>query len=174
MNSDSIQKAIRFASEAHNAQKVPGTELPYLLHLAQVASEVFSAGCSELSVLCAYLHDTLEDTEVRYEALVEQFGESVAQGVLALTKDMSLPKDKRMADSLSRILMQSPDIGCVKLADRITNLQTPPAYWSAEKIAGYKAEARQILDALGPACPALAARLEAKIAAYPHPVPQPQ
>ncbi len=174
MNPDTIQKAIRFAAEAHNTQKVPGTELPYLMHLTQVASEVFAAGHSELSVLCAYLHDTLEDTEVRYEALAEQFGESVAQGVLALTKNNSLPKDQRMADSLARILMQPPDIACVKLADRITNLQTPPAHWSAEKIAGYRAEARQILDALGPACPALAARLEAKIAVYPHSVPQPQ
>jgi (p)ppGpp synthase/HD superfamily hydrolase len=173
MNSDIIQKAIRFAAEAHQTQKVPGTELGYLLHLAQVASEVFAAGCSELSVLCAYLHDTLEDTEATYEAVESNFGEAVAQGVSALTKNDALPKETRMADSLARILAQPPDIACVKLADRITNLQTPPAYWSAAKIAGYKAEAQQILDALGPACPALAARLEAKIAAYP-PVPQPR
>jgi (p)ppGpp synthase/HD superfamily hydrolase len=167
MNSDRIQKAIRFAAEAHQTQKVPGTELSYLLHLAQVASEVFAAGCSELSVLCAYLHDTLEDTEATYEAVETNFGESVAQGVSALTKNMALPKDQRMADSLARILAQPPDIACVKLADRITNLQTPPPYWSAEKIAGYRAEAQQILDALGPSCPTLAARLGAKIAAYP-------
>jgi (p)ppGpp synthase/HD superfamily hydrolase len=167
MNPDTLQKAIRFAAEAHTGQTVPGTDLPYLLHLAQVASEVTAANGTELSVLCAYLHDTLEDTPTTEEALRDAFGDSVARGVRALTKDATLPKERRMTDSLERILRQPPEIACVKMADRITNLQKPPAHWSPEKIAGYREEARQILTALGSACPVLAARLEAKIAAYP-------
>lgn len=169
MNPDILQKAILFAAQAHATQRFPGTELPYLLHLAQVASEVIAADGSELSVLCAWLHDTLEDTDVTYQTLQETFGVAVAQGVLALTKDSNLPKEERMADSLERILQQPVDIAWVKLADRISNLQRPPAYWSPEKIAGYREEAQQILIALGPSCPVLAGRLEAKIAAYPPP-----
>lgn len=167
MNADTIQKAILFAAQAHATQLFPGTELPYLLHLAQVASEVTSANGSELSVLCAWLHDTIEDTATSYETVQATFGVAVAQGVLALTKDSNLPKEQRMADSLERILQQPADIAWVKLADRISNLQGPPHYWTPEKIAGYREEAQQILDALGPSCPALAARLEAKITAYP-------
>jgi (p)ppGpp synthase/HD superfamily hydrolase len=167
MNPDRLQRAIRFAAEAHAGQKVPGTELPYLLHLSQVASEVSAAGGSELSILCAWLHDTLEDTGTSYEMVAAAFGTAVADGVQALTKNNALPQEARMADSLERIHLQPPDVACVKLADRITNLQRPPAYWSAEKIDAYRAEAGQILAALGDACPTLADRLQTKIDAYP-------
>ncbi|MGC4045961.1 MAG: HD domain-containing protein [Armatimonas sp.] len=169
MNPDSFQKAILFAAEAHASQKFPGKDLPYFMHLAQVATEVMAAGCSELSVLCAWLHDTIEDTETTYETLQGVFGVEVALGVLALTKNSELPKEQRMADSLERILQQPPDIACVKMADRICNLQCPPHYWTPEKIAEYREEARQILAALGASCPVLAQRLEEKIAAYPPP-----
>jgi (p)ppGpp synthase/HD superfamily hydrolase len=56
-----------------------------------------------------------------------------------------------MADSLRRIRVQPHDVWAVKLADRITNLAPPPAFWTAAKIAGYRAEAIMIADALGEA-----------------------
>nr|WP_309696285.1 HD domain-containing protein [Armatimonas sp.] len=172
-SSHCIQRALRLAAEAHEGQHVPGTELPYLLHVTQVAAEVMAvAGGTEdntLAVLCALLHDTLEDTALSPEALDRAFGPAVLAGVQSLTKDAALPKDQRMADSLQRILAQPPQIAWVKLADRITNLQTPPAHWSTEKISAYRIEAQQIHRALGEANVALAARLAEKIAAYPPP-----
>lgn len=51
-------------------------------------------------------------------------------------------------------------------ADRISNLHTAPAHWTADKRAAYRAEAQTILDALGPAHAVLADRLATKIAAY--------
>jgi (p)ppGpp synthase/HD superfamily hydrolase len=54
----------------------------------------------------------------------------------------------------------------VKLADRITNLAPPPAHWDAARISRYREEARQILDALGPAHEPLAQRLSRRIAEY--------
>ena len=170
-SSNSIQSALRLAAEAHQVQLVPGTELPYLLHVTQVAAEVMAvAGGTEdntLAVLCALLHDTLEDTALAPDVLESVFGPAVLAGVQALTKNDGLPKDQRMADSLRRILAQPPLVAWVKLADRITNLQTPPAHWDTEKIAAYRAEAQQIHTALGEANVALAARLAEKIAAYP-------
>ena len=173
MNPDLYQKASRFAAEAHAGQLVPGTELPYLLHLMQVSAEVLTALALEperdadLALACALLPDTLEDTPITYEQLSGRFGEPVAAGVLALTKNSALPKAERMPDSLSRILAQPVEVAMVKLADRITNLQKPPAPWSAEKIAAYKAEAETILDALGHASPTLAARFQKKLENYP-------
>lgn len=168
---DLVQHALRLAAEAHHGQQVPGTKLPYVLHVTQVAAEVMAvAGGTEdntLAVLCALLHDTLEDTTLSPEALERAFGPAVLAGVQALTKDAALPKDQRMADSLQRILAQPSQIAWVKLADRITNLQTPPTHWSAEKIATYRIEAQQIHVALGEANVTLAARLAEKIAAYP-------
>jgi (p)ppGpp synthase/HD superfamily hydrolase len=168
---DLIQRALRVAAEAHAGQDVPGTELPYLLHVTQVAAEVMAVagGTTEgtLAVLCALLHDTLEDTDLSVAALESEFGADVVAGVQALTKDATLPKEQRMTDSLRRIQEQPPQVAWVKLADRITNLQTPPSHWSSEKIAAYKVEAQQIHTALAEYSPELGARLAQKIAAYP-------
>ena len=170
-SSDQIQRALRLAAEAHQGQQVPGTELPYLLHVTQVAAEVMAVagGTSDntLAVLCALLHDTLEDTELSAAALESEFGAAVLAGVQALTKDATLPKEQRMADSLRRIGEQPPEIAWVKLADRIVNLQTPPVHWSPEKIVAYRAEAQQIHAVLAEHSPELGARLAQKIAAYP-------
>lgn len=165
--------ASRFAAEAHGSQVVPGSQLPYLLHIAQVTMEVIAAlrietGHDEdLAVQCALLHDTLEDTSVSHAQLEAHFGPAVAAGVAALSKDPALPKTAAMTDSLKRIQAQPREVWMVKLADRITNLQTPPAHWDAAKIAAYRNEAHTILAALGPASPFLATRLAAKLAAYP-------
>ena len=170
-SADRIQRALRLATEAHQGQFVPGTELPYLLHVTQVAAEVMTVAGGErdctLAVLCALLHDTLEDTELSAEALEAEFGAETRAGVRALTKEDALPKGQRMADSLRRIREQSPQVAWVKLADRITNLQAPPVHWSREKITAYKAEAQQIHDALAEFSPELGRRLAQKIAAYP-------
>lgn len=164
--------AWQFAAQVHNAQRVPGSDQPYLKHLGMVAMEVFGAhaiqpvGDLSLAVRCAILHDTIEDQDVRHAELVERFSQAVADGVLALSKSPDLPKAEAMADSLRRIQAQPREVWCVKLADRISNLQTVPGHWTPEKCATYRAEAQQILDALGSAHAALAERLAAKIAAY--------
>jgi len=165
-------KAWRFAAEAHHGQTFPGTELSYLLHIGAVAMEVLGALAVEsleapdLAVQCALLHDVLEDTQVEYPQLAAAFGQRVADGVQALTKRADLPKSEAMADSLARIREQPREVRWVKLADRITNLQTPPDYWSEKKIERYRAEAETILAALGEASPFLATRLRGKIAGY--------
>lgn len=171
---DRYLQAARFAARAHNAQKVPGSELPYLLHVTSVAAEVMAALAREavaqpdLAVVCALLHDTIEDCGVHAEALADEFGPEVAAGVLALSKDPGLPKDQAMADSLRRIQQQPREVWMVKLADRITNLEPPPSHWQPAKIAAYRVEALAIADALGAASPLLLARLRARIATYPH------
>jgi (p)ppGpp synthase/HD superfamily hydrolase len=172
-NADSLIQAWRFAAEAHQGQRVPGTELPYLTHLGQVVMEVMGAVAVEplanadLPILCAVLHDVIEDTAVTYEQVQAQFGLAVADGVLALTKDETLPtKAAQMEDSLARIKQQPRELWLVKLGDRIANLGQPPQHWTAEKIAAYREEAVKIHQQLGEASPLLGDRLLSKIAAY--------
>lgn len=169
---DRYTMAARFAAEAHLGQKLPGDERPYLLHVTLVAMEVCAGLRAEpghdedLAVQCALLHDTIEDTDVTYEQLAASFGQAVADGVLALSKDERLPKDEQIPDSLRRIRDQPRAIWLVKLADRIVNLQPPPKHWQPDRIAAYKAQSHSILAALGEASPFLAKRLAAKIEAY--------
>jgi (p)ppGpp synthase/HD superfamily hydrolase len=181
---ESYISAYNFAARAHNGQKVPGTDLPYIVHVTLVSMEVMTALANrnsvnaDLAVQCALLHDTIEDTPVTYDLVQDAFGQSVADGVLALTKDKSIAADmadkkerKRsmMQDSLRRIREQPQEVWMVKLADRITNLQTPPHYWDEDKIQRYKQEAVLILDQLRDASDFLAYRLMERIAQYPLP-----
>lgn len=71
-----------------------------------------------------------------------------------------------MLDSLQRIRTQPKELWMVKLADRITNLQAPPASWTPARIAVNRAEAEIILSELGPASLLLARRLAQKLEAY--------
>jgi len=167
-------QAFDFAAHAHHGQTLRGSDLPYSLHPCAVAMEVTLAIAQrddiadpDLAVACALLHDVAEDTAVGIAAIRAQFGDAVANGVAALSKDASAgDKPAQMRDSLRRIREQPPEVWMVKLADRVHNLREPPHDWSAERIATYREEARLILAELGAACPVLAVRLRERIAAY--------
>lgn len=170
---DRYLEALRFAARAHGEQKTP-MALPYVVHLASVTMEVIAALRAEpgqdedLAVVCALLHDVVEDTMTTLAEVEAAFGPRVAAGVEALTKDIRVEKPRAMKDSLARILVQPPEIAVVKLGDRITNLTPPtPPHWTAKKIAAYREEGQLILDTLGGASPFLAARLRERIGDYP-------
>ena len=169
---DRYVAALRFAATRHASQKVPGTQLPYVVHVVSVASEVIAALPSahvddpHLAVACALLHDTVEDTATTRADIEAAFGAAVADGVAALSKDASVAKDQQMADSLRRIRLQPREVWMVKLADRITNLAPPPEHWTSDKKRRYRDEAYEIAAALGSACDALHTRLRARAEAY--------
>lgn len=112
------------------------------------------------------LHDVVEDTKTTLEELQEIYGEEVINTVSVLTKNILLPKEEQMADSLKRIKSQPHEVWAVKLADRITNLQKPPSHWDTQKMINYRAEAQTILEALGAGNRYLATRLAAKLEEY--------
>lgn len=168
------QQTLKFAASKHaeKNQKVPGTNLPYIVHLSNVAMEILLTYQNTLdfdldfAIKLALLHDTIEDTSATFEEISKEFGFEVAEGVMALTKNEDLHKSERMVDSLMRIKKLSKEVSAVKLADRITNLQTPPTYWSSEKKQNYLQEAIIILDTLKGENQFLEDRVEKKIKEY--------
>ncbi|WP_240543658.1 HD domain-containing protein [Spirosoma foliorum] len=168
------QRAIKFATTKHVAenQLVPGSNLPYVVHLSNVAMEILVAAHYspnfqlDYAVQLALLHDTLEDTSATFDEIATEFGIEVAKGVSALTKNDALPKAEKMADSLRRIKELSTEVWAVKLADRITNLQVPPNYWSSAKKSEYRQEAITLLNELKGGNAYLEKRLNEKIADY--------
>lgn len=169
---DQYVKALHFAARAHGEQKTP-MGMPYVVHVSSVAMEVIAALQAEtghdedLAVSAALLHDLVEDTATKLDQIESAFGQRVAAGVAALSKDPALDKPAAMNDSLTRILRQPPEIAIVKLGDRITNLAPPPPHWNAAKIAAYREEGQLILDTLGAASPFLSVRLADRIRTYP-------
>ncbi|WP_242499260.1 HD domain-containing protein [Flavobacterium sp. 140616W15] len=135
------QKTIIFAALKHSEsnQLIPDSQLPYIVHLSNVAMEILIAASNtkefdlNFATQIALLHDTLEDTATTFDELELEFGIEIAKGVSALTKNGNLPKEERMLDSLNRISSQRKEVWAVKLADRITNLQKPPKTWNSLK-----------------------------------------
>ncbi len=173
-NQENYIEVLTFAAIAHGEQKTP-KGLPYLAHITCVAMEVVNA-CEKslldekkanLAISCALLHDVIEDANITYDELYEKFGEDVANGVEALSKNKTLAsKQEQMKDSIERLLTQPYEVQMVKLADRITNLGIPPKHWDKEKIKKYQKEASLILSCLGNSNIYLAKRLEEKIEDY--------
>jgi guanosine-3',5'-bis(diphosphate) 3'-pyrophosphohydrolase len=168
------QEAIKFAGNRHleNNQTVKGTRLPYVVHLSNVAMEIFiAAGHTddfnlEFSIQVALLHDTIEDTSTTYGELSEKFGKEISDAVLALSKDVRLPKEEQIPDSLNRIKKLRKEVWAVKLADRITNLQPPPPDWDQETLVRYLEQSKLILSEMKDGNRYLAERLKDKISEY--------
>lgn len=174
---DEIQQTWQLASKLHDGQKYGGADagekVEYLNHIGSVVFEVLNAVQhtenmnADLALKCAILHDTIEDTPFSYEKVQHIFGDSVANGVLALTKNDEIQgKQAKMLDSLQRIKAQPTAVWAVKLADRIANLQQPPHYWNAAKKRAYIAEAELIFNELKDGNTYLAKRLAQKIKDY--------
>lgn len=166
------QETIKFAAEKHGSQKVKGSKIPYVVHLSNITMEIFMAARKThgfdlgYALQLALLHDTIEDTGTTRQEIEMVFGKDIADGVWALTGDPKLLKDYRLSDCLAKIRKLPREVGAVKLADRITNLQAPPKSWSKSHIRDYLYDAQQILQALQGANEYLEKRLEQKIEDY--------
>ncbi|MDR6762283.1 guanosine-3',5'-bis(diphosphate) 3'-pyrophosphohydrolase [Flavobacterium sp. 2755] len=168
------QKTIIFATIKHleNNQTITDSNLPYVIHLSNVAMEILIASNNtenfdlNFATQVALLHDTLEDTNTTFEELELEFGLDIAEGVSALTKNSDLPKEERILDSLTRISKLKKEVWAVKLADRITNLQKPPKSWDNLKRRKYKDDAAIILEKLKGGNAYLENRLRSKIEEY--------
>ena len=169
---ENYKKVLEFAARAHGEQKTP-MGYPYLAHIVSVATEIIAAPSEfksdelDLAISCALLHDTIEDTHTLFEEIESEFGEQVAHGVAALTKDKSLAsKEEQMQVSLQKLRLQPKAVQSVKLADRISNLSNVPAHWDDAKKRKYALEAQMIHDALSEAHLFLGMRLKKKIENY--------
>ncbi len=172
MQPQTYQKAWSFAAQKHANQTMPDNPLPYLVHLGNVSFEILLAAAKspeldiEFALQMAIFHDVIEDTSCSYDELANTFGSRIADGVLALTKDETLPKEEQMKDSIQRILLLEKEVAAVKMADRITNLQPPRPTWSKEEIKNYHTEAIFIWENLKDGNQFLADRLAIEIERY--------
>ena len=95
------------------------------------------------------MHDTVEDTDTTYEELVAEFGKVVADVVMEVTDDKSLPKDARKRAQVEHVPHISFRAKTVKLCDKLYNLRdllsNPPKGYTLERIQGYCVWSRMVL-----------------------------
>ena len=158
--------AAHFAAARHSAQRRKGASASYINHLLAVADLVSSA-LSEPDtnlVIAALLHDTVEDVGVTKQELIENFGQDVADLVLEVTDDKSLPKQERKRLQIVNAPKKTVRAQVIKLADKISNLRavlaSPPSDWSVERQRQYFEWAKQVVDALSAPNPGLKLEFE--------------
>jgi len=126
-----IRKAFDVALDAHKDMRRKSGE-PYIYHPLAVAEIVTSEiGLGAKSIVCALLHDTVEDTDLTVEDMRRMFGDKVAQIIDGLTKlsgVLDIQEDKSLqAENFRKMLLtMSSDIRVIliKLADRLHNMRT--------------------------------------------------
>lgn len=123
-----IRSAFELAAKAHQTQRRKSGE-PYILHPIEVARIcVEEIGLGPTAVVCALLHDVVEDTDVNIIEIREQFGERVALIVDGLTKLDSLhDSESPQAENLTKVLrtmLSDVRVVLIKMADRLHNLRT--------------------------------------------------
>ncbi len=123
---DALDQAKFFATTHHILLRKPSQmygNLPYTHHLAAVESVMRELGETREDMLVAtWLHDIVEDTDVKVRDVEEAFGERVAELVDAVTADPLLERKLRNALVYPKIRKVGPDAVRLKLADRIANV----------------------------------------------------
>ena len=121
-----LLKAVRFATQAHEGQVRKFQDVPYIVHPTAVATYIEILGGTTTERITALLHDTVEDTDVTIEQIVEQFGFEVAQLVAELTIDKSDPayegNDGKRDYLIAKMLHMSEPALFIKLVDRLDNV----------------------------------------------------
>jgi guanosine-3',5'-bis(diphosphate) 3'-pyrophosphohydrolase len=98
------------------------------------------------------LHDTIENTDTTKSELESNFGRRIADVVLEVTDDKSLPKQDRKRLQIEHAASLSDAAKLVNLADKICNLRdissSPPADWPLERKREYFDWAKRVVDRL--------------------------
>ena len=155
-----FQRAEAFAARAHAGQTRKGAAgEPYVHHVIEVAGILAAHGAPREAVLAAYLHDTVEDTDVTLDTLIAEFGEVVAAIVAEATDDKALPKEMRKAAQVRHAPGRTEAAKQLKLADKISNLraimESPPANWPHARRVEYVGWAGRVAVGLKGVNPAL-------------------
>ena len=109
-----------FASKHHKGQWY-GSK-PYMYHLKKVSDVALDLKFTDESILMScLLHDIIEDTEISYKDVKENFGEEVAEIVYCVTDELGRSRKERKSKTYKKI-RNNPKSIVVKLCDRISNI----------------------------------------------------
>lgn len=124
-----IRKAFEVAVESHKEMRRKSGE-PYIYHpiaVAHICAEEIGLGAT--AIVCALLHDTVEDTDLTLEDIKGLFGPKVAAIIDGLTKISGVidQSSSIQAENFRKVLLTMAEdirVILIKLADRLHNMRT--------------------------------------------------
>lgn len=124
-----IRKAFDVAVEAHKDMRRKSGE-PYIFHPIAVARIcIDEMGLGPTAVVCALLHDTVEDTHITLEDIEDLFGHKERLIIDGLTKIPEVFDENAsvQAENFRKMVLTISDdirVVLIKLADRLHNMRT--------------------------------------------------
>lgn len=124
-----IRKAFDVAVEAHKDMRRKSGE-PYIYHpiaVARICTE--EMGLGPTAIVCALLHDTVEDTHITLQDVEDLFGAKVRLIIDGLTKIPEVFDENAsiQAENFRKMILTISDdlrVVLIKLADRLHNMRT--------------------------------------------------
>jgi GTP pyrophosphokinase len=124
-----IRRAFDMAADAHKDMRRKSGE-PFIFHPLSVADIVAKEiGLGATSIICALLHDVVEDTEISLTDIKREFGSKIAQIIDGLTKISKIYQqtESMQAENFRKILLTLAEdvrVILIKIADRLHNMRT--------------------------------------------------
>ena len=125
-----IRKAFEVSVEAHKDMRRKSGE-PYIYHplaVAKIAAE--ELGLDTLAIVCALLHDTVEDTYITLDDIQNLFGKkerTIIDGLTKISGVFDHQNTSQQAENFRKMLLTLSDdvrVILIKLADRLHNMRT--------------------------------------------------
>ena len=119
-----IEKAIAFATQAHEGQVRKGTTRPFITHPLEVG-KIVSTMTNDKDVICAaILHDTIEDCAHVTEDMIRQaFSARIAELVKQESEDKSKTWMERKSHTIAHLKVAPKEIQMIGLADKLSNMR---------------------------------------------------
>lgn len=139
LDSDLLDRAIKFAVDAHHNTERRGKGFPYIVHPLEAVEIVATITPDQELLAAAALHDTIEDTDVTFEQIRAGFGDRIAELVHAesdrfiegVSEEDSWHARKQAA--IDRLAAASHDAKIVAMGDKLSNMR---AIWRDYQVKG--------------------------------------
>lgn len=124
-----IVRAFELAHVVHEGQTRKSGEA-FIQHPIGVARILAELGMDATTIIAAFLHDSVEDTELEIDDIRNTFGDEVAGIIDGLTKIERIgfrSQEQERADNLRKMIVamaQDLRVLIIKLADRLHNMRT--------------------------------------------------
>jgi len=137
INTDLLDRAIKFAVDAHKGQERRGKGYPYIVHPMEVVSIVATMTADQELLAAAALHDTVEDTDVSLDDIRREFGDRVAW-LVEMESDRTdvsddAPWHDRKRATIEHLATAPRDAKMVALGDKLSNAR---AIWRDYQVIG--------------------------------------
>lgn len=129
LNTDLVDKAIVFATQAHHGTERRGKGYPYIIHPLEAMAIVATISNDPELLAATVLHDTIEDTTATYEDIQKEFGTRVADLVVTETDVKNAPDGKKLSwqerkqRDMDNLRIASREVKIIAIGDKLSNMR---------------------------------------------------